>query len=274
MGEMVSGETHAPWERIAGMRRRLDALRAGTGIVLATVLVACGAGPTVATGGDGIDVLFVGNSLTFENDMPGILKALLDSAGLESRIESFAPGGWGLQDHWEAGRSRELIADGGWDVVILQQGPSATEGRPSLLEYTPRFAGEARAVGAEIGLYMVWPAEARLFDFQGVSDSYRMAAESVGGLLFPVGEAWRAVWRRDPDFDLYGADRFHPSPAASYLAALVFFEQLTGRSPVGLPNRLDFEFVFTEDIVLTPEEALVLQQAASEANREFARTAG
>ena len=232
---------------------------------------ACGSGPTVETRGDGIDVLFIGNSLTFENDLPGMLKALLDSAGLRSRIESFAPGGWGLQDHWEFGSSRELIAEGGWDVVVLQQGPSATEGRPSLLEYSPRFAGEARAVGAEIGLYMVWPAEDRLFDFQGVSDSYRMAAESVDGLLFPVGEAWRAVWRRDPDFDLYGPDRFHPSPAASYLAALVFFEQLTGRSPVGLPHRLGFDVIITGSGLLTPEGALVLQQAASEANGEFAR---
>jgi hypothetical protein len=256
------------------MRHLRWAMRSATGTVLATAIVTCGAGPTVQTGDDGIDVLFVGNSLTFQNDMPGILKALLDSAGLESRIESFAPGGWGLQDHWVSGRSRELIANGGWDVVILQQGPSATEGRPSLLEYTPLFAGEARAVGAEIGLYMVWPAEERLFDFQGVSDSYRMAAESVDGLLFPVGEAWRAAWRRDPDFDLYGEDRFHPSPAASYLAALVFFEQLTGQSPVGLPAVIDFELVFTEDIVLTREEALLLQQAASEANREFARTPG
>ena len=71
----------------------------------------------------------------------------------------------------------------------MQQGPSATEGRPSLLEYAEFFADEIRAVGAEPALYMVWPSQARSFDFEGVSDSYLglsisyRYAQTLGGEL-------------------------------------------------------------------------------------------
>jgi len=154
---------------------------------------------------------------------------------------------------------------------VLQQGPSATEGRPSLLEYSDLFAQDIRAVGARPALYMVWPEEARSFDFAGVSESYRLAAEAVDGLLFPAGEAWLEAWRRDPTLELYGPDRFHPSPAGSYLAALVMFEQLTGRSPRGLPSTVVTAPPNGLEIRIDPGAATVLQAAAEEANRRFAR---
>jgi hypothetical protein len=78
---------------------------------------------------------------------------------------------------------------------------------------------------------MVWPAEARSFDFPGVSDSYADAADRVGGLLFPAGEAWLEAWDLDPSVELYGPDRFHPSPLGTYAAALVMYEQLSGADP-------------------------------------------
>ncbi len=80
-------------------------------------------------------------------------------------------------------------------------------------------------------------------------------------MLFPVGEAWLAAWRRDPSVPLYGPDGFHPTPTATYLAALVIYQQVTGRSPAGLP-------------ALTPmsdQRARVLQDAAEEADQRFGR---
>jgi len=78
---------------------------------------------------------------------------------------------------------------------------------------------------------MVWPSSGRLGDRDRVSQSYAGAATLIGGELFPVGDAWRAAWRRDPSLALYGADGFHPSPLGSALAALVILDQLTGRLP-------------------------------------------
>ena len=216
-----------------------------------------------------LNVLFIGNSLTATNDLPGIILALMDSAGAGRGLVTLATVAYpnfGLADHWSTGEARQAISGGGWDLVVLQQGPSATEGRPSLLEYSERFAGEIRARGARPALYMVWPARVRLFAFEGVSESYRMAAERVDALLLPVGDAWRIAWAADSSLALYGPDGFHPSPMGSYLAALVMFGQFTGRSMVGLPSAISTR---SGVVSLDPKSAAVLQAAAAEANRKY-----
>lgn len=244
-------------------------------LVLAPLLAlpggGCGADPAGPDRGqDGeLDVLFIGNSLTYANDLPGMLESLFEMGGQGPiSTRSVVAGGVGLPDHWDAGTATETIREGGWDVVVLQQGPSATEGRPYLLEYAVLFAEEIEAVGARTALYMVWPAESRYFDFPGVSDSYATAADLVDGLLFPAGEAWLAAWRRDPGLELYGPDRFHPSLEGTYLAALVMYQQLSGRSPADLPNAIPTG----EDFVFLPDDvATTLQESAQEANERFAR---
>lgn len=240
-------------------------------LAAALAVASCGADPAgVERGQDGVlDVLFIGNSLTYWNDLPGMLEDLFElGGGGPLGTESVVSPGVGLPDHWQGGVAVERIREGGWDVVVLQQGPSATEGRPYLLEYSRRFAEEIEAVGARTALYMVWPAESRFFDFAGVSDSYASAAAMVDGMLFPVGEAWLAAWERDPRLELYGPDGFHPTPRGTYLAALVMYEQLTGRNPLDLPEAIPWEGSF---VVLGPEEGAHLQEAAAEANRRFAR---
>jgi hypothetical protein len=213
-------------------------------------------------------VLFVGNSLTFWNDMPAILGRLLETGGVEPlHLEVVAFPNFGLEDHWAEGTARARIALGGWEVVVLQQGPSATEGRPSLLEYSDRFAEEIEGVGARTALYMVWPDQSRLFDFDGVADSYSTAAAAVGGLLFPAGEAWRSAWARDADLALYGPDGFHPSLLGSYLAALVMYEQLAGRDPRDLPAEIPTP---SGTVALSQAVANTVQEAAAEANARFA----
>ncbi len=236
-------------------------------IVVAVALLVAGLAYRAEAQDEGLRVLFVGNSLTYQNDLPGILQALIDSAGLgPSTMARVAFPNFGLEDHWVDGTARTAISSQRWSIVALQQGPSATEGRPSLLEFTERFAPLIIGAGARPALYMVWPSRARAFDFDGVSESYRMAADLVGGLLFPVGDAWRAAWRMDSTLALYGPDGFHPSPSGSYLAALVMFEQITGRSPVGLPPALVVEAPSPIRIDLPPETAALLQRAAAEAN--------
>lgn len=214
-------------------------------------------------------VLFVGNSLTFTNDMPLILQGLFalgDAGPVVIGVEALP--NFGLQDHWERGATRARIAQGGWDVVVFQQGPSATEGRPSLLEFSELFAEEVRANGGEPALYMVWPAEARFFDFPGVSDSYATAAELVDGMLFPAGEAWLEAWARNENVPLYGPDRFHPTLTGSYLAALVMYQQLTGQDPRELPALIPKP---SGAVGMSEERALILQEAAVAANAAHAR---
>jgi len=216
-----------------------------------------------------LSVLFVGNSLTYRNGLPRLVLGLFEQIGRTDVASDFvAFPGFGLEDHWEEGAVLEEIASGRWDLVVMQQGPSATEGRPSLLSYSQLFDERIRAAGARPAMYMVWPAEVRSFDFDGVLDSYRTAAETINGLFFPCGEAWRIAWAEDPTLDLYDTDRFHPSLLGSYLAALVIFEQLSGTDLATLPPRIRRG---AEEFVISPDIARVLQRAASEANRRHAR---
>jgi hypothetical protein len=216
-------------------------------------------------------VLFVGNSLTDYNDLPAMVEALAQAAGQKrTAFKAVVFGGFSLEDHWNQGDARRAITRGKWDVVVLQQGPSAsTEGRKSLLEYTRRFSEEIRRAGARPALYMVWPSVGRAQDFDGVAESYGQAAEASSGLLFPAGEAWRCAWRRAPDLELYSADGLHPTVAGSYLAALIIYEGLYGQSPIGLPSTLELRS--GARIELPPAQARLMQEAAAEANKRFGR---
>ena len=218
-----------------------------------------------------VRVLFIGNSLTYTNDLPLVLEALADSAGGATiRTESFAAPALSLEDHWEFGGAQQAIALGGWDVVVLQQGPSALESsRVLLLDYAQRFDGEIRKVSARPALYSVWPSADRLGDFPRVAESYRLAAEAVNGMYFPVTQAWQATWHRRPDFPLYGGDQFHPTAAATYLAALVMYDLLLARSPVGLPRALMTRSGRT--VSLSAADASLLQAAAAEAVARFGK---
>lgn len=216
-------------------------------------------------------VLFVGNSLTYTNDLPAMVEALAEASGAaRPSCRAIVAGGYSLEDHWNQGAARKAIAGGVWDVVVLQQGPSAsTEGRASLLEYARRFAVEIRRAGARPALYMVWPATNRKGDFAGVAESYKQAAAETQGLLFPAGEAWRAAWRRDPKLALYSTDGLHPTLAGTYLAALTIYAQLYAHTPVGLPASFNLRSGMKIEIPL--DQARLLQEAAAEANQKFGR---
>lgn len=182
-----------------------------------------------------VRILFIGNSLTYANDLPAMVCAMARAAGKRAVCESIAFPDYSLEDHWNERRAQREIARG-WDVVVLQQGPSALpESRRLLIGYVRRFDTEIRKAGARTALYMVWPSLARRGDFPGVSQSYTAAADEVKGLLLPAGNAWRAAWKGDASLPLYGPDGFHPSPAGTYLAALVAYQQIFGEAPPAGP---------------------------------------
>jgi hypothetical protein len=210
-------------------------------------------------------ILFIGNSLTYVNDLPGIVRALAHSSGRRGVVvEDVAFPGFSLDDHRQAGDAERAIARGRWDVVVLQQGPSALpESRVQLIAATRHFAAAIAKGGGRTALYSVWPAESRRFDFQRASESYRLAAAEVDGIFLPVADAWLAAWRRDSTLALYSPDGLHPTRAGSYLAALVVAGALFDRAPAGLapPSGLEID----------GETAALLQRAASDALRRGAK---
>jgi hypothetical protein len=184
-------------------------------------------------------ILFIGNSLTFANDLPGFVEAMADSAGIElSRVQSVSLGGFSLEDHWNEGTALEALRSGtSWDFVIMQQGPSGLpESRENLVYWARQWAIEIRKQNAVPVMYMVWPDASRMSAFDSVSLSYRTAAIRINGLLAPAADAWIEAWNQDPGIPLYGPDHFHPSVVGTYLAALTLSTVLFDRAPSAFPG--------------------------------------
>lgn len=213
-------------------------------VVLGVVLCSCKENPDpVALPPDpepaaATRVLFIGNSLTQSNGLPVLVDKIAAALTVPWEYGVEANGGYALEDHWVSTRLLSTIANGNWDWVVLQQGPSALpESRDNLVFWTQQFDTQIRRGGAKTALYMVWPDATRLTAFDSVSASYRAAADAVSGTILPAGDAWIAAWRQDPSLPLYGSDGFHPALAGSYLAALTIVAGLTGRSPLEVPLR-------------------------------------
>lgn len=172
-------------------------------------------------------ILFVGNSLTYTNNLPGLVKKAGRKKGLQIAVKRMAHPNYALVDHWLDGDVQREIATGQYDLVIVQQGPSSQpEGRKMLMEYGKRFSAHCREHKAGLAFFMVWPSLPYYHTYDGVIQNYREAAETNNALLLPVGEVWKAHFDATGDFDYYADDGFHPSLKGSKAAADIIVEHL------------------------------------------------
>jgi hypothetical protein len=242
-------------------------------ILASTVSAACQLTSEPATshfGSGARKILFIGNSLTAFNDMPAMVVALADAAkwtpGLTADV--WARPDYALIDHWNDGFVKKVIADGHYDVVVLQQGPSSVEvNRDTLRLAAKLFAPGIRSAGGIPALFSVWPTAGRLQDFDRATQSYQLAAQDVNGMHFPGGETWRAAWRKNGGLGFFSDDGLHPSGLGSYAVALSIVGMLYDRSVVGLPNTVRAANGTT--VTVDTATARLIQLAADEANKQF-----
>lgn len=238
----------------------------GSGLVLvAALLVACGGGETPSDPGTGhvYRVLFIGNSLTYSNDLPGTVARLGGMADVIINVESVALPNFAVIDH-ASGMSNavETIRSGKWDYVVLQQGPTTTEiGRDTLVLAVRQLDPIIRGAGGRPALLMVWPPSGNLDAFDAVHQSYQQSANAVGGLFLPAGDAWRTALGSNPDLPLYGIDGYHPGELGTYLTALVVYEGITDRDARSLPRQA---VVAAHPLVLPDATIRLLQRVAHE----------
>lgn len=227
-------------------------------------LASCGSTDPAPVEDPDLRILFIGNSLTYVNDLPSLVRDLGRSdPSRQVTVGSVAYPNFSLADHWDRGDAQRAIADGPWDFVVLQQGPSALpDSRALLVEYAGKFAEEIRRAGAQPAIYMVWPPLDREADWDDVTASYVEAARAVHGALLPGGEAIRAAYRADRSITLFEGDDFHPALAGSYAVALTVYSRLTGVSPLGLTARAGGSGV-------PPSQIVPLENAAEDALRRF-----
>lgn len=196
-------------------------------------------------------VLFIGNSYTEYNDLPGMVNNIARSLGDVLVYQSNTPGGCTFMQHCQ-NQSMNLIRQGGWDAVVLQeqsQYPSFPDWQveQEVFPYAARLVDSIYAASpcAEPMFYMTWgrkngdQSNAGFFPplgtYQGMDSllalRYGIMAEQNDASLCPVGRVWH--WLRDnrPDIELYQSDESHPTVAGTYAAACSFYTMLFLRDP-------------------------------------------
>lgn len=210
-------------------------------------------------------VLLIGNSLTYTNDLPSLLVGVAGAAGDSIRVGMAAGPNLAVIDHTNGSTDAIVQIDGhAWNYVVLQQGPTpAGICRDTLIIAAMRFQPHIQAAGGRAVLWLPWARQAFPQSLDYAGESATQAARAVGGVVAPVGIAWKMALDADPTLPLYGSDGYHPAPAGSALAALTIYDRLFGHDvrtiPVGsLGDRLG--------IGLGPGQIQALAKAAHDAS--------
>ncbi|RDB05432.1 SGNH/GDSL hydrolase family protein [Runella aurantiaca] len=207
-------------------------------VLLFTFFGGCTNATEITTKKSTLKILFVGNSLTYTNDLPQLVQEMGKHDSVSIEYTTFLFPNYSLEDHWNEGKVQKEIETGRYDFVVAQQGPSALpESQVLLLEYARRLAEVCQKNNASMAIYMVWPSSTRFLDLDNVIYSYTQAAKQTQSLLCPAGLAWKYAWQSTPSLPLYGNDNFHPSMTGSLLAAFTVYGTLT--------HKANFDFLTT-----------------------------
>ncbi len=210
--------------------------------------------PPTARAIEPLKVLFIGNSFTARNDLPGLIARLAAARGKELQHRLISAGGASLRAHWNAGAAREAIRDGSYDGVVLQEQSTLPVKNANRMHENVRLFDEViRAAGARTFLYMTWARASAPESQDAIRDAYISIGKELGATVVPVGTAWKAFLRKHGRPVLHDRDQSHPTLAGSYLAACVFLAALFGESPVGIA---------AEDVGLDDKDQALLQKAA------------
>ena len=173
--------------------------------------------------------LFLGNSYTFGNDLPGLYREVVEAIRPPVDpllVDAVTSGGWRLVQHAsDAERSGHRLATllgptgPDWTQVILQEQSQIPGFRPGQSDYEASLmaaralAAKIHARGAQVVMFMTWGRREgddqnpqRYPDFstmQGhLTSGYRALADSARAagaeaIIAPVGEAFAEIWREE-----------------------------------------------------------------------------
>jgi hypothetical protein len=197
--------------------------------------------------GDTLRALFIGNSYTYVNNLPDVIGHLAASDGNTLVYDISAPGGSTLQQHCGNSTTLNLIQQGNWDYVILQeqsQLPSFPDNQveSEVYPFAKRLDSLVHVYNycAKTVFYMTWgrkngdqqncPGFPVLCTYEGMDSllqlRYTAMADSSNAYLCPVGHLWHDIRDTNPGLELYQVDESHPSPAGTFVAACSFYALL------------------------------------------------
>lgn len=191
------------------------------------------------------NVLFLGNSYTYVNNLPQLIHDLALANNDTLIFDSNCPGGSTFNNHFNYATSIAKLNSQAWDCVVLQAQSQEPSFSPAQVEaQTLPYAIKLDSVidhnyaCTETIFYETWgrkngdagncAAYPPVCTYTGMQDrlkqSYKLFADTTRGIMAPAGEAWRKSIALDPSLELYSSDQSHPSLEGSYLTACVFYE--------------------------------------------------
>ena len=219
---------------------------------------------------DTLKVLCIGNSFTYYCGTPAMLKEIAWSEGHFIDISASLKGGWTMAKHLSLETTDDMIAEGGWDYMILQDQslvPAKVgrdpKGMAQQIREMEAVAVKVRTLSPECkavveNTWAYWKYDFGSFksldDFdKNGKKGAKILAKAVGNAeVSPIGQAFRIVRAERPDINLYHTDKHHQSVLGSYLKScvnyLVLYDQPFGDS--------------VSDCLLDPETAAYLRSVA------------
>jgi len=188
-----------------------------------------------------LNVLFIGNSHLFVNNVPARVRGHLLNANDKVSIKTFAKGGARLVRHANNPAVRDALQRTNWSVVVLQESSAAflsRKGRQRFHEAVNWFVRNTPST-ARIVLYQTWPwrAGSRFLRRRGANPSemwrvmqleYAAVARQHPHIsIAPVGPCWMSSSKL---VSLYSPDGNHASVAGSELAAAIIADTIKQRA--------------------------------------------
>ncbi|MDR6462557.1 PKD domain-containing protein [Chryseobacterium sediminis] len=186
------------------------------------------------------EVLFIGNSVTYFNDMPEIFKNIAASKGKNLSITTHTPGGTGFVNHVDDPSLYQKIRSKNYKYVIMQPGTAESAGHSYPVAITAERGRKIRdsirkySPCSKIFLYEIpygVPSANEYntyFTFQQkIKDSITKMSNLMQVEMVPAGESARNYYNSSPDLALHGSyNDIHPGPKGSYLVAASMYSAI------------------------------------------------
>lgn len=173
-------------------------------------------------------VLLIGNSITYNHDVPGLLVMLARAGqpGKKVSIHSFTRAGAVLDELLQVPVLKSAF-EKNWDKIIIQPDSGAGFGGPSVVSGDLSRTMKAAKVGPPKCAAVMTFADKAYFAYQSVvSQSYRRAGRQLGMEVLPVGDYMFFAQERLPETEFYDADGHHESRAGSMIYALAVYRMM------------------------------------------------
>lgn len=199
-------------------------------------------------------VLFIGNSYTGVNNLPGMVSSIATSFGDILIYDSNTPGGYTFYAHSTNATTLTKINSNNWDYVVLQEQSQLPSFSPAQVanDVYPYADSLNRIIQENDScthtmFYMTWGRKngdasncafyTPVCTYNGMQArlraSYIEMANELDAEVSPVGVVWKKFRTDFPNVELYNADESHPSIHGTYLAACTFYASIYHKSPLG-----------------------------------------